>query len=290
MASGLVVLAAVVVVVVRRDEGIKFADLVKRAQPGWLLLVLVLQAGTYVCAAGVWQRVLARQGIHNSIWQLIPLGLAKLFMDQVVPSAGLGGTMLVVRALKRRGVPEGASVSAVVVGMVSFHVAYGVALVVALALLGISGHLSGRMLWLAVLSTLFLGGMIGLLLWLSWGKEGGRVRVWLMRIPGLKGFMQMQLGVFLLDTATLAACLASLGTTASFSGLFAGFVIASLVATITLIPSGLGTFDATLFAMLRLMGVPATAGLGAILLFRGFTLMLPLIPGLWLARREMKAV
>ncbi len=35
---------------------------------------------------------------------LIPLGLAKLFTDQAVPSAGLSGTLLVARALKRRGV------------------------------------------------------------------------------------------------------------------------------------------------------------------------------------------
>jgi glycosyltransferase 2 family protein len=66
-------------------------------------------------------------------------------------------------------------------------------------------------------------------------------------------------------------------------------VIASLVATITIIPSGLGTFDATMLAMLHLLGVSTTHGVGAVLLFRGFTLMLPLLPGLWLARREMKA-
>jgi uncharacterized membrane protein YbhN (UPF0104 family) len=65
--------------------------------------------------------------------------------------------------------------------------------------------------------------------------------------------------------------------------------MASLVATITIIPSGLGTFDAPMPAILHLVGVPTTHGVGAVLLFRGFTLMLPLFPRLWLARREMKA-
>jgi uncharacterized protein (TIRG00374 family) len=309
LASGLIMLAALVVVVSKRDEGLKFADLVRQAHPAWLLVALLLQFGTYMCAAGVWHRVLARQKIHRSLWQLIPLGIAKLFMDQVVPSAGLSGTLLVVRALKRRGVPDGASVSAVVVGMLGFHLAYALALVMALVLLGFSGDLSRKVLLLGVVAALFLGGIMALLAWLSHGKRQGKVRLWLMKLPGVSGFMKaireappealrdrplllqttlLNLGIFVLDAATLGVCLLAIGATASFGGIFAGFVLASLVATVTIIPSGLGTFDATLIAMLHLVGVPTVAGLGAILLFRGFTLMLSLIPGLWLARREMK--
>ena len=309
LASGLVMLAAIVVVVSKRDEGLRFADLVQRAHPAWLLVAVALQLGTYACAAGVWQRVLARQKIQRSLWQLIPLGIAKLFMDQVVPSAGLSGTLLVVRALKRRGVPDGASVSAVVVGMLGFHLAYALALVTALIVLGFSGELSRKVLLLGLLAALFLGAIVSLLAWLSHGKRQGTVRLWLMKLPGLSGFMKaireappetlrdrplllqttaLNFGIFVLDAATLSVCLLAIGATAGFGGLFAGFVLASLVATITIIPSGLGTFDATLIAMLHLVGVPTVAGLGALLLFRGFTLMLPLIPGLWLARREMK--
>jgi uncharacterized membrane protein YbhN (UPF0104 family) len=39
--------------------------------------------------------------------------------------------------------------------------------------------------------------------------------------------------------------------------------------------------------MLSLLGVPAAAGLAATLLLRGFTFWLPMLPGLWLARREL---
>jgi uncharacterized protein (TIRG00374 family) len=306
--SGILLLVVVGIVVARRGEELRFADLLKHAHPGWLLLALLLQIGTYACAAGAWHRVLSRQHIRTSLWQLIPLGLAKLFMDQVVPSAGLSGTLLVVGALKRRGVPDGASVSAVVVGLLGFHLAYGLALVTALVLLALSGDLSRRMLSLAILATFLIGAMVVVLLWLARGRRGP-VRALLMRIPGLKGFLQelrdapkealhdkmlllqttlLQFGIFALDAATLGVCLAALGATASVTGVFAALVIASLVATITLIPSGLGTFDATMLAMLRLVGVSTTHGVGAVLLFRGFTLMLPLLPGVWLARREMK--
>ena len=253
--------------------------------PAWLLLAVLLQIGTYACAAGAWQRVLSRQHIRTSLCgQPIPLGLAKLFMDQVVPSAGLSGTLLVVRALKRRGVPDGASVSAVVVGLLGFHLAYGLALVTALVLLAVSGDLSRRMLSLAILASFLIGAMI---LGAARGFRGegrGPVRARLMHIPGLKGFLQelhdapkealhdktlllqttvLQFGIFLLDAATLGVCLAALAATASPTGLFAALVIASLVATITIIPSGLGTFDATMLAMLHLVGVSTTHGVGA---------------------------
>jgi len=307
--SGILLLVGVGIVIARRGEELRFADLLKHAHPSWLLVAVLLQIGTYACAAGAWQRVLMRQHIQTSLWQLIPLGLAKLFMDQMVPSAGLSGTLLVVRALKRRGVPDGASVSAVVVGLLGFHLAYGLALVTALVLLAVSGDLSRRMLSLSILATFLIGAMIVTLIWLSRGRRGP-VRDLLMRIPGLKGFLQqlrdapkgalhdkallaettaLQFGIFLLDAATLGVCLAALGATASPTGLFAALVIASLVATITIIPSGLGTFDATMLGMLHLVGVSITHAVGAVLLFRGFTLMLPLLPGLWLARRELKA-
>jgi hypothetical protein len=253
--------------------------------------------------------VLAWQHIRTPFLPLIPLGPAKLFTDQMVPSAGLSGLLLVVRGLERRGVPDGPSVSAVVVGVLSFYLSNGVALVVALAFLALSGDLSRRLVGIALLAALMLGGMVAAVLWLSRAKQG-RVRDRLMRIPRIQGFLQQlraapkealhdrgllaettawQFGIFLFDTATLAVCLAALGTSANITALFAALVIASLVATITIIPSGLGTFDATMLVMLGLAGVPTAQSVGALLLFRGFSLLLPLVPGFWLARREMKA-
>ncbi len=307
-AAGILLFATLVVMVLRRKEEVRFVDLLHHAQPWWLLVAAVLQVATYACAAGAWRVVLARQGKPQPLWRLIPLGLAKLFMDQMVPSAGLSGTLLVVRALERRGVPHGVSASAVIMGLLGFYAAYGIALVAALTVLWLSGELSPLVLTLAFTATLLIGAMIGAGFWLS-KRSRGPVLKWLSRLPLLRRLMKVlhdaprealrdrrlllettafQLGIFLLDTATLSVCLASIGASAKVTGVFASFVTASLVATLTIIPSGLGTFDATLLGMLHVFGVPTTSALGAILLFRGFTLMLPLIPGLWLARKEMR--
>jgi hypothetical protein len=59
---------------------------------------------------------------------LIPLGLAKLFVDQVVPTAGVGGTLLVVHGLIRRGVPQGLATAALLMDLLSFYAAHGLAI------------------------------------------------------------------------------------------------------------------------------------------------------------------
>jgi glycosyltransferase 2 family protein len=60
-----------------------------------------------------------------------------------------------------------------------------------------------------------------------------------------------------------------------------------MAASLGLIPLGLGTFEATCVAMLRTFGVSLEAALTVTLLLRGFMLWLPMLPGLWLARREL---
>jgi uncharacterized protein (TIRG00374 family) len=95
--------------------------------------------------------------------------------------------------------------------------------------------------------------------------------------------------VFLLDGLTMQSCLFALGVQASFSAAFSAFILASIVVTLGPIPMGLGSFEAVSIGMLRAAGVPFEAALSATLLFRGYTLWLPLLPGMLAARRQLKA-
>jgi uncharacterized membrane protein YbhN (UPF0104 family) len=65
------------------------------------------------------------------------------------------------------------------------------------------------------------------------------------------------------------------------------FIMASIVVTLGPIPRGLGSFEATGIAMLTLLGVPLEAAVAGILLLRGLTLWIPLVPGLVLTRHDM---
>jgi uncharacterized membrane protein YbhN (UPF0104 family) len=95
--------------------------------------------------------------------------------------------------------------------------------------------------------------------------------------------------VFLADAATMQACVLALGLHAPLSAGYIAFMMASIAVILGPVPMGLGSFEAVSIAMLRLAGVPFEAALSATLLFRGFTLWLPLLPGGLLLRNELKS-
>jgi uncharacterized protein (TIRG00374 family) len=92
-----------------------------------------------------------------------------------------------------------------------------------------------------------------------------------------------------LDAATLHVMLLALGVRVPLTATFASYVMASAVARVVPVPLGLGSFEAAMVGMLRAVGVPLEAGLAATLLLRGLTMWLPMLPGLWFARRELRA-
>jgi uncharacterized protein (TIRG00374 family) len=97
----------------------------------------------------------------------------------------------------------------------------------------------------------------------------------------------LQLGIFMLDAVTLWLAFNSIGVVPEIWVVFVSFAIASMAATIGPIPVGLGTFEATSVGMLSFLGVSIEAALAGTLLLRGLTFWLPMIPGIWLARREI---
>lgn len=310
LVSGILLLAVVIAVVVHYGEEKEFAELLRRSKPGWLVVALLLQAGTYVCAAGVWHRALAREGEPRALMRLIALGLAKVFMDQAVPSAGVSGTMLVARALRRRGLSHRKAIGTVLAGLIAYYISYGLAVLAALVILWSAGRVSRLVTTAATGFALVVALVPSAILWMT-RKGRAKFPAWIRRIGPLKSFLAalgerplqvlrnprflteatvLQLGIIVLDSATLGALLVSVGAVASPAAVFTAFTMGSVVATLSPIPSGLGTFDGTVIAMLRAFQVPLEPALAVTMLFRGFTLLLPLVPGFWLARSEARQV
>ena len=303
---GLAILAAVALFVAHRSEEQELARLVAHAQPAWLLLGLLLQMGTYIADARIWQGIIVRAGISRPLWSYMGLGLARLFMDQVVPSGGMSGTLLVVRALDRRGVHRGTSMAAIVVDLVSYYAAYVAALAIALGVVWVHGNLTLFIILPAAIFAPMAAGIPAALVLVSRGRTLPR---WLQRLPivgsGLRALAEatpgtahdgsliarcigLQVAIFLLDAGTLWIMLYALGVSVHPAQVFASFMLSTLARTLGPVPGGLGVFEAASVATLKLMGVPITAGLAATLLFRGFSYWLPMAPGILLARRETR--
>lgn len=102
---GFLILSGLILVVTHVGELEHFIALIRRAEPVWLALVMLLQLPTYISVAAVGHLSLRSAGMRCSFLSLIPLGIAKLFSDQAVPSGGMAGTAFFIAALNRRGIP-----------------------------------------------------------------------------------------------------------------------------------------------------------------------------------------
>ena len=308
-AFGFLALAALILVVLHIGEIQRFVELARSARPKWLLLALLAQVVTYVCAAAVWHRALKQVGHPRPLASLVPLGLAKLFTDQALPSGGVSGTVLVMRGLARRNIPARAAMAALLVGLVSFYSAYLAVVLLSFGVLWLHHQVNPALLAGVALFAIVAVAIPALVLWLRrWTNRPAPA--WLTRLPGVTALLDavaqaptaplrsprllgetfvLQFSVFLLDALTLWLAFLALGAPADFWVVFVSFVMASVAATLGPMPLGLGTFEVGSVGMLSLLGVPVEAALTATLLLRGLTFWLPMLPGLWLARQELKA-
>lgn len=308
MLLGVVIIAGLIAAALRLGDLQRFIELARHAQPAWLLGAAGLQIGTYIALALGWQVVLRRANASISLKRLLPLALAKLFADQAIPSAGVGGNILLVDHLRNLGVPRGAAMATLLISMVGFYASYAALSIVMLVVLWLHGRATPLMVGLVTSFLLVALAIPSLALWLR--ARGSRPlpqrierlgpirdllhaigdaprglvrdRSLILRVAMFNGL------VFLADSLTLACCLAALGEPATVGASLVALMAASVVVTLGPIPLGLGSFEATATAMLHALGVPIEAAITATLMLRGFTLWLPLIPGGLLLRQAVR--
>jgi uncharacterized membrane protein YbhN (UPF0104 family) len=305
---GLIVMPALIGVVLHYGSLEKFADLVRSARPELLLPALAAQFATYVFAALSWRLVLAPAGQVRPFVTLFRLGVAKLYTDQAVPTGGLSGSVLVMKALERRGVPDHVAIAALLVGMVSFYSADVIAALVCLLLLWLHHDADFGLLALIVVFVLVEVAIPSAVLWAKKRATIMRLPDWAGRLPGVKdlvdavvqtpvdllrdlrligGTLACQLAIIGLDALTLWMMFFAIGAPVELWVAFSGFIVGAVVAMIAPSPLGLGTFAAGTTGMLALLGVPLETALSATLLLRGLTFWLPMLPGVLIARAEL---
>src|SRR5581483_8422688 len=114
-------------------------ELARSARPAWLLLALVLQALTYL-AQGESYRVVTRSArAPLGHWEAYRLSLARLFVDQALPLAGVSGTLVVAQALEAKGLKRGIVMASVVVDFAGNYFAFALTITLALALAFVLG-------------------------------------------------------------------------------------------------------------------------------------------------------
>jgi glycosyltransferase 2 family protein len=304
----LIALPALAAAVFQYGSLARFVELARDARPEWLVPALAAQIGTYGFTALSWRQVLIRGGQPRPFRTLFRLSVAKLYTDQAIPTGGVSGTLLVMKALTRRGVPGHVAMAALLVSMASYYGADIVAAIACLGLLWLHQDADGPILALVSLFVLIEVAIPTAVLWAKSHADSDRLPAWVARLPGVEelvdaiadapddlirdpwlvgGTFACQFAIILLDSLTLWLVCRAIGVPVEPWVAFAGFTIGSIIAMIAPSPLGLGTFEAGTTGMLVLLGMPLEAALAATILLRGFTFWLPMVPGLWIARREL---
>ncbi len=307
LALGLLVLIALVVYVYKSEgDPTRFVLLLKQAKPLWLIVAAGLQVGTYMSVGLIWRYITRQSNYYVPLGALARLSLEKLSVDQFIPALGISGNLIVYQALKRLKIPRSLALEAILINILAHYIAY--ALVTAVALLAIIFlyHVTAVLLMLIGLFSIILIAVPMTVLWMVKHKDK-KLPSWMMRFQAIvKGKKLIQsvspkqifslrlitvasvlnVAVFILDSCTLWAVLHSLGLSVSLLTGFIALTIASVAATLSALPGGIGGFEAASVALLKLMGVPLEAALTSTLILRGFTLWIPLLPGLILARKD----
>ena len=297
-------IAGVAVLIRHFGELQRFLGLARRAEPFWMLLAIALQMGTYVAVALGWKAVLRFSDAPQPLRKLLPVAISKLFADQALPGAGLGGHVLLVDRLTGLGTPRATAVAALLVSLIGYYTSYAALALVMLAVLWL--HQAATPLLTGVVTTFLLVAVAvpSLALWLrhrgslplpprieSLGPirkligiigEAPAALVGNRRLLAIVTFFNGL--VFIADAATLAVCLVALGFPFLPATAFLAFMAGSIAATLAPVPLGLGTFEASSTAMLVALDIPFEAALTATLLLRGLTLWLPLVPSLIMMR------
>ncbi len=306
---GLFLLGGIVIFVLHLTDFQLFMATIRAANPIWLAAAVVCQISTYFCASLIWWCILRHSGAPLKILALLRLALVELFANQALPTGGLSGSIMVVRGLSRRGVAASTATTALLVTALSYYSAYLIVGMLAFVLLWYMGDFSSAWVSMSVIFVVIIIVLAVAVVMIT--RSHGRfipgfAHAWkpvarlanvfanvktdiLHDISLMFEVLALQSAIFLLDAATLWCAAMAVGMNLGLAQIFVSSVLSSIVATLSPVPMGLGTFEATCTGMLHFFGGSVEQSLAATLIFRALTLWLPMLPGVWLIRRETKA-
>ena len=318
-----VVVGLAILVLTNRRSFDDFVATLQRGRVEWVIAVALLQVVYFLTYSVLYQAAFLAVGVASRISEVLPALLASLFVNTVLPSAGLGGAAIFVEDAERRGRPGARAAEGVVLVMAVEGVAVLPILLAGLGDLLARGMLMAYQLVGAALYLVYVAGLAGLLFLsrlrpaylrslLSWAEENanwlagrlGRRPVvrsgWagrtadsltraadaILQAPRL--LQRALLTGLLLEAVNLASLYAAFQAFAQPIGLgalMAGYALGYVFSVVSFLPLDNGVMQGVMVVVYSSLGVSAGAALAVVLTWGGFNSWLPLLLGLFFVRR-----
>jgi len=315
----LIAFAVVATIFLGFSELEKIVNLIKSANPFYLLLALLTQLFVYVFKAKVYQTALSLFGKKESVKSVLNTVLVALFINRVFPSLGMSDNAYLITDFKKRGLPIGQAALISVIEVLSSFVVFSVLLFGSAIFLSFTENLQKWQAGLLVLTltavTVFWFVLFFILLRKAILEKvvrqilkissfvfkhkiptdgvtqniedvaNGRGVVWQKKEKFLvMCFWQLLMPLF--DSFTIFLIFASIGVSVGYQVVLVALVFAVFLNTISLIPGGIGSFEAAMILTLNSLKVPFEVAVTVTLMFRLFNYWMTIPLGFWFYRKK----
>jgi len=293
-----------------------------QVNPMWIILILCLQAGTYVSYALVLYALVSGEKEKVSLPVLIRIAVIQLFINQALPSGGISGNGYVWGQLAKRRISPLRCFKVLIMESVSYYIAFLSALAFTYMLFRYSSYhipansapvayttMTGVVFFLSLAAFMlalnnrrtlrFLTDRmsrlrffkryiqkIGASTLLQNGADSGSLSVISLRSLSMAVLYQyLLLGC---DLLTVYCLLAAFHTHLPALLLILALLLTTVVGSLPVSPGSLIIYESAMTYFLSLLGVPLHVAMIITLLYRFFTFWLPMPAGLWWYRRLQK--
>ncbi|MEO5645916.1 MAG: lysylphosphatidylglycerol synthase transmembrane domain-containing protein [Candidatus Paceibacterota bacterium] len=311
---------AVLYIIIRNLPQLRTVDQVFKQIDGWWITVaFASQAITYLATATLYYVLL--NGFHEKtgikIWRMFKMSIVIVFINQIVPSGGIGGNGFLYSELSKNGVTSKKTFFTIIMECLSLYIAMAL-LLLCLPLIYLVGHTSLPHLFLiviiygfifyAVLATAitifskrdtlqYLIKKLSRFRFISHYFEGVTFSpqgtfteynvsgVWDMYRKYPKQMAMVIAGhltVFLADGLTIFALMKGLELHASVIVILLGLLLSNIIAALPISPGSLLVFEGAMTFFYSALGIPFQAALVITLMYRVLSFWIPVIAGLLL--------
>lgn len=293
--------------------------LFKQVDGRWIVLAVIAQFCTYLSTALIYYFLMNKFKDRTSVTvtDFFKLTIVTVFINQIVPSGGIGGNGFLFNELSKRGVHPKKAFFTIVMECLFLYISLAVLMIV-LPIIYISYYTTLPHLFLIVILFGFVlfGALSALMTLLSNKNRLQRAIKKLSHIKFLKHFLQDitfspegtfaeyktkgpwgiflkykkqslaviagQFGVFFADSLTIIALLHGLHVHIAYIVVMLGLLLTFIVATLPISPGALLIYEGAMTFFYTSMGMPFGTALIVTLLYRVLSFWIPIVFGLLL--------
>jgi uncharacterized protein (TIRG00374 family) len=320
-------IAMIVLVIAIRDEIVETYQNLGRVNYWVLLLMPIFQLGNYHAYVQMYRALLSRLGEHIRYKSMFRVQLELNFVNNVFPSGGVSGISYFGLRMRDADVRPGKSTLVQVMKFVLVFLSFQILLAIGLLLLTFSGGASNFLIMItAILSTLLLVGTV-LLAYILDSKQRmnsfftfitkmlnkfihnfrrshpetikiEKVRelfdelhesyMVLKKNPkSLKRPLMFALLANITEVLTIYTVYVAFGEFVNPGAVIIAYAVANFAGLISVLPGGVGVYEALMTAVLVAAGIPAALSLPVTVMYRILNSFIQLIPGYYFYQKNL---